>query len=134
MVVTLKHAIKIAAPRPAIYHALTDQDAMRGWHLGSVEGVIAPGEVLTLTTKPGSRFSWRTESLAPDAAIVQTAMEGSGSSVGKTLTFKLADLDDGRTLVELSDGEWSESDPHLPFCNTHWGKALHNLKSYIEKA
>ncbi|MGN8119716.1 SRPBCC domain-containing protein [Labrys sp. 22185] len=132
--VTLKHAIKIAAPRAAIYRALTDIDAMRGWHLGTVDGAVAPGEVLTLAPKPDTHFSWRTEALEADSAVVQAAIEGTGSTIGKKLMFKLSDLDDGRCLVELTDGEWSESDPHLPFCNTHWGEALHNLKSYVEKA
>lgn len=130
---TLHHAIKIAAPRAVVYRALTDLGEMAAWHLGSVEGGIAPGKILTLTPKPGMRFGWRTEKLETDALIVQSTVEGSGSSVGKTLTFKLSDLDDGRTLVELTDGEWSASDPHLPFCNTQWGEALVRLKSHVEK-
>lgn len=132
--VTLKHAIKISAQRRAVYLALTDLEAMRRWHVGTVDGAISPGQVLTLTPAPGKRFGWRTDRLEADTAIVQTAVEGTGNSVGKTLTFNLSELGDGRTLVELTDGEWSETDPHLPFCNTHWGEVLHNLKSYVEKS
>lgn len=132
--VTLKHAIKISAPRNAVYLALTDLEAMRRWHLGTVDGAILPGGLLTLTPAPGKRFSWRTDRLEADTAIVQTAVEGAGSSVGKTLTFNLSELADGHTLVELTDGEWSETDPHLPFCNTHWGEALLNLRSFVEKS
>lgn len=132
--VTLKHAIKIAAPRAAIYRALTDLEEMAAWHLGGVEGAIAPGEIMTLTPKADLCFGFRTETLEPDRSVVQTEVDGPGSSVGKRLTFTLSDLDDGRTLIELTHGEWSESDPHLPFCNTHWGEVLHRLKSYVEKA
>ena len=131
--VTLKHAVKICAPRGAVYQALTDLEAMRGWHLGTVEGAIVPGQVMTLTPKPGQRFSWRTDRLEPDVAVVQTEVEGPGSSVGKILTFTLSDLDDGRTQVDLTHGEWPEGDAHLPFCNTHWGEVLHRLKSHVEK-
>jgi len=130
--ITLRHAIKIVATRTAVYRALTDMDEMGAWHLGSVEGLIASGEELVLIPKPGIRFAWRTESLEPDSRIVQTCTEGSGSSPGRTLIFSLADGDDGRTLVELSDGEWQSDDPHLPFCNTHWGEVLHRLKDYVE--
>ncbi|WP_321968942.1 SRPBCC family protein [Paraburkholderia tropica] len=131
--VTLHHAIKIAAPRSAVYRALTDLDEMNAWHMGGVQGTIAPGEVMTLTPNPHLRFSWRTETLEPDTKVVQTEVEGPGSSVGKTLTFLLSDLDDGRTQVDLTDGEWPDGDPHLPFCNTRWGQVLDHLKSYVEK-
>jgi len=131
--ITLRHAIKIIAPRVHVYRALTEIDQMAAWHLGSVEGMIAPGEVLTLIPKPGTRFAWRTDRLEPDAKVVQTSIEGSGTSPGRTLTFALADSDDGRTLVELTDGEWQGDDPHLPFCNTHWGETLHRLKAYVER-
>ncbi|WP_337013856.1 SRPBCC domain-containing protein [Pantoea sp. AS142] len=132
--IILKHAIKISAPRSTVYIALTDPEAMRRWHIGTIEGTLLPGQVLTLTSASGKRFGWRTEKLEADSFIVQTGVEGMGTSVGKTLTFNLSDLDEGRTLVELADGEWSERDPHLPFCNTHWGRALHNLKTYLEKS
>lgn len=130
---TLRHAIKIVGGRTDIYRALTDVTEMAAWHLGSVEGAVYPGEVLTLTPKPGTRFAWRTDRLERDTEIVQAAVEGSGTSRGKTLTFRLSDSDDGRTLVELSDGAWRDDDPHLPFCNTHWGEVLHRLKDYVER-
>ena len=132
--ITLRHAIKIVAPRANVYRALTDMDEMAAWHLGSVEGAITPGEQLILTPKPGTRFAWRIEALEPASRIVQTCIGGSGSSPGRTLTFALVDGDDGRTLVELTDGEWQSDDPHLPFCNTHWGEVLHRLKDHVERA
>jgi hypothetical protein len=24
-------------------------------------------------------------------------------------------------------------DPHLPFCNTHWGEALNRLRAHLER-
>lgn len=130
---TLRHAIKIVAPRADVYRALTEISEMTVWHLGTVEGAMAPGEELVLTPKPGTRFAWRTESLEPERRIVQSCVEGSGSSPGRTLSFDLADSDDGRTLVELTDGDWQLDDPHLPFCNTHWGEVLHRLKDHVER-
>lgn len=59
-------------------------------------------------------------------------MEGPGNSVGKTLTISVSDLPDGRTLVQLSDGEWQEGDPDLPLCNTRWGEALASLRNSLE--
>lgn len=131
--ITLHHAIKIVALRHEVYNALTDITQMAAWHAGKVEGEIAPGKVLTLRPKNETYFSWRTEILEADVRIVQTSLLETGSQAGKTLTFTLSDLTDGRTLVELSHGEWLPEDIHLPFCNTYWGEVLFQLKSFVEQ-
>jgi uncharacterized protein YndB with AHSA1/START domain len=130
--VTIQHAAKIAADREAVYRALTEIEKMAGWHVGSIEGKIAVGATFFLEHQPGKRFGWRTEQLEPGTRIVQTYIEGEGSSAGKSLTILLSDLDDGRTQLELSDGPWSEGDPHLAYCNTYWGGALSKLKTRLE--
>jgi uncharacterized protein YndB with AHSA1/START domain len=130
--VTLQLAAKIAADREAVYRALTEIEKMADWHVGAIGGEIAVGATFFLERRPGKRFGWRTEQLEPGARIVQTYIEGEGRSPGKTLTILLSDLDDGRTQLELSDGPWSEGDPHLAFCNTYWGEALSNLRTHLE--
>jgi uncharacterized protein YndB with AHSA1/START domain len=131
-VVTLQHAAKIAADREAVYRALTEIEKMADWHVGSIGGEIAVGATYFLERRPGKRFGWRTEQLEPSTRIVQTYIEGEGCSPGKTLTILLSDLDDGRTQLDLSDGPWSEGDPHLAFCNAYWGEALSNLRTHLE--
>jgi len=130
--ITLHHAIKVAAPRPAVFNALTDISQMAAWHAGKVEGDIAEGKVLTLRPKSDTHFSWRTETLEANVRIVQTSLLETDSQAGKTLIFTLADLSDGRTLVALSHGEWAPDDVHLPFCNTYWGEVLFQLKTFME--
>jgi len=129
---TLRHAIKIAANQTAVFDALTDLDQMAQWHLGTVSGAMAEGQTLVLDPKPGQRFAWRTETLQAPTSVVQTAVEGSGTSPGRTLSFELAPAADGRTVVTLTDGTWADDDPHLAFCNTHWGEVLVRLKAHVE--
>jgi len=130
--VTLRHAIKIAASRDVVYRALTDIQGMQGWHLGAITGKIAEGDTFYLERRPGLRFGWRTDRLLDGNKIVQTCIEGPGASDAKHLTIDLIDLPDGRTLVELHDEGWSEDNPHLPICNTYWGEALSHLRAYAE--
>jgi uncharacterized protein YndB with AHSA1/START domain len=132
MSVTLRHAIKIDGSRERVYKALTDIDEMAAWHQGNTGGNIEIGSVMSLSPKPGLSFTWKTEDLVENERIVQTCVDGPGTSAGKTLTFALSDADAGSTLVELTDGEWPDDDDHLPFCNAHWGGVLHSLKQYIE--
>lgn len=131
--VFLRHAIKVAAPRSQAFKAVSEVREMAAWHLGVVEGDIAAGSVLYLTAKPSLRFGWRTDEIIPNERLKQTCIEGPGSSAGKTLRIDMSDLADGRTLVELTDGEWRANDPHLPFCNTRWGEVLHRLREYVER-
>ena len=133
MNLTLRHAIKIDAPRDRVYKALTDIAEMSAWHQGTVEGAIAVDSVMYLNPKPGMKFGWQTKELVNNERVTQTCVEGPGNSAGKTLTFALSDADAGLTLVQLTDGEWSNDDEHLPFCNTHWGGVLHQLKKYVEE-
>ena len=132
MTVTLRHAIKISAPRHAVFTALADTTEMAAWHLGVIDGVVAVGETFRLEPKPGLAFSWRTEEIVTDETIRQVCVEGPGNSAGKTLIFNLSDTEEGDTLVNLSDGVWSADDPGLPFCNTRWAEVLLRLKQYAE--
>lgn len=131
---TLHHAINIKAPRRRVYQALTQPGEMSHWHLGGVEGDIAIGATLTLTPRPGLHFSWRTDALEADQSIVQTCIQGAGTSTGKRLTFQLSDTGTGLTTVTLTDGEWADDDPHRAFCNTHWGDVLNRLKHHVEQS
>ncbi|MEW5290349.1 SRPBCC domain-containing protein [Erwinia papayae] len=127
----LCHAIEVDASCEKVYQALTQVNLMVAWHKGRVTGEIAPGKEFHLLTEKGLDFGWRTESLSPPHDIQQICIKGPGNSVGKRLHISLKASDKG-TLVTLTDGEWSEDDPHLPLCNTHWAGALHNLKSLVE--
>ena len=130
---TLRHAIKVSAPRARAFEAVANKREMAAWHLGVVEGEIAVGAVLYLAAKPTLRFGWRTDEIARGERLRQTCVEGPGSSAGKTLTISMSDLPDGGTLVELTDGDWADNDAHLPFCNTRWGEVLHRLKEFVER-
>ena len=130
---TLRHAIKIDAPRDRVFKALTDVAQVGAWHLGRVEGKIAVRSVMSLTPKPGLKFCWETKEIVKDKQLAQSCVEGPDNSVGKNLVFSLSDAGGGVTAVHLTDGDWDDADPHLPFCNAHWGEALHCLKRYVEK-
>ena len=129
---TLRHAIRVGASRDAAYHAFTDIARLAGWQLGRVQGEVRVGKTLTIERHTGLHFGWRTDELDPGHKIVQTCVEGPGSSAGKTLTITFSNETDSKTLVELSDAGWHDNDPHLPLCNTYWGEALTRLRSYLE--
>jgi uncharacterized protein YndB with AHSA1/START domain len=116
--ITLEHAVKISAPREAVFSAFTDHAKLAGWHIEKIEGEVAPGKTVYLERRPGLRFGWKTEVLDAGKKIVQTCVEGPGSSVGKKLTILFSDEPDGRPLLRLSDSGWHENDEHLPLCNS----------------
>ncbi|WP_413715422.1 SRPBCC domain-containing protein [Serratia ureilytica] len=129
---TLKHAVKIKSTLEKTFKALTEISEMQCWHLGKVSGDISVGHNVYIDVG-NDRFGWRTDKLIPNAYLEQSMISGSKDGQGKVLSFHISPLSDGRVLVELIDGQWDEESSHLPFCNTHWGIALHNLKAYLEK-
>jgi uncharacterized protein YndB with AHSA1/START domain len=96
---TLRHAIKINAPRDRVFSALANADEMAAWHIGGVDGDIAVGSTFRLNPKPGLVFGWRTEEIVAGERIRQQCVEGPRNSAGKTLTFTLSDDAEGTTLV-----------------------------------
>ena len=72
MSLTLRHAIKIAAPRDRVYKALTDIAEMSAWHQGMVEGAIAVDSVMYLNPKPGMKFGWQTKELVNNDCFKKT--------------------------------------------------------------
>ena len=54
------------------------------------------------------------------------------SSCSFRLPWTLSDDTEGTTLVTLTDGQWLDDDPNLPFCNTRWAEVLFHLKEYVE--
>jgi hypothetical protein len=70
-ITTLHHALKINAPRHRIYEAPDRSSSNSEWHLGGIEGSVETDGTLTLTPKPGVRFSWQTELLQEDVSITQ---------------------------------------------------------------
>lgn len=131
MTATLRHAIKISAPRDRVFHALTDIAQMAAWQVGSVDGDITVGSSFYLRPKPGLMFGWRTDEIVLNERIRQVCIEGPRNSTGKTLELRLSD-DDMGTLLTLTDGDWLEDDPDLPFCNTRWAESLLRLKQFVE--
>ena len=78
------------------------------------------------------KFGWKTCEINGIERLVQECVEGPAGSLGKQVVFSLESTGPASTLLELSDGKWAEEDPHLPYCNTHWGGVLYRLKTYIE--
>src|SRR5260370_10405804 len=104
MTVTLRHAIKISAPRHRVFTALSDTGEVAAWHVGGVDGEIAVGATFKLNPKPGLVFGWRTEELVSDETVRQVCVEGPGNSAGKTLTFYLSENHWGPPLGQLTGG------------------------------
>jgi uncharacterized protein YndB with AHSA1/START domain len=130
--ITLKHAVKIAAPRDVVFRAFTEIAELANWHLGTIDGEVEAGKTFHLERRPDLRFRWRTDRIDAGNKIVQTCVDGPGFSRGKTLTIDFSDEPDARTLIQLNDSGWHEQDKHLPLCNTHWGEALGRLRDYLE--
>jgi uncharacterized protein YndB with AHSA1/START domain len=87
------------------------------------------------SSSPGeSHFDGASLRLSPDSRVRWECTEGPGQAAGTRVTFRLVEVPDGRTQIELGDDGWNEGDRALKTCNTLWGILLGHLRAYAETA
>jgi uncharacterized protein YndB with AHSA1/START domain len=124
---SIRHELKIAAPRAEIIEALTKEPHLERWHGAKV---TSDGRTLRLEYPSGVTFQWRVAAISPGRVTWQ-CVEGPGRSTGTQATFELTEAGDGRTAVVFEHSGWSDGDPNLRKCNTLWGFLLHQLQQHL---
>lgn len=128
----LKHAIKINSTPERVYNLLTTVEDLNSCHSLNVSGEIALGKKLKL--KDGSKslaFEWETLILEPHKHLKQVCVLGPGDSIGRKLEFFISKENNNKVILKLNHYSWKDND-HMPYCNTHWGSLLANIKSFLE--
>lgn len=126
------HEIKIRAARATVFDALTTKSGMQGWHTAHVDGDGSMGSTWHLEFPDAPSFDWQVTTSTTNECVEWECVAGPGDSVGTTVTFDLADTDDGRTLVRHTHAGWPDEEGNFRKCNTLWGVLMHHLKQYAE--
>src|SRR5262245_47742454 len=129
----IHHEMKIKAPPDQVYEALTTARGLKSWHSARVEGDGAPGHAWRFVHTGRPTFEWQVAECSAPTHVVWRCTEGPGDSVGTSVAFRLAQADDGRTLVELVHAGWPGAHANFRKCNTYWGVLLHHLRQYVEE-
>lgn len=127
----LKHEITIKSDLNSVLLALTTQKGLKGWHTGQVDGSGEVGNQWVMHFEGKPDFVWNIDSSTTNI-VSWTCDSGPGSSRGTKAEYKLIDLADGRTKVELVHSGWDENEANYAKCNTLWGALMHSLKDYVE--
>ena len=67
-------------------------------------------------------------------SLLAAAVSAKAGAFRPSSTLVIGVDESGRVEVSLTDGEFANDDPHLPYCNTYWGGVLQRLRAYVEKA
>lgn len=128
----IDHEIKIHAPAPRIYEALTTLAELRKWHTAATEGDAGTGGVLTMQPANGPLFEWKVTRVDPDGLVEWSCVKGPGRAAGTRVRFVISPTDGGRTLVEFVHADWPDAGGNFRKCNTLWAILLFNLRKYME--
>ncbi len=130
---------RIAKPVHEVFEAVADPKQLSGYFTtGGAQGRLETGATVTwdFADFPGA-FPVRVERVLQDREIVlhwEAARDG-GSSYDTTVTMSFEALEDGRTLVRISEAGWREGDAGLKAALGNcegWTGMLCALKAYIE--
>ncbi len=137
----LKVSGRIAKPVHEVFEAVTDPGKLSGYFTtGGAKGRLATGATVTwdFADFPGA-FPVHVVEVVDDKRIVFNwgAAEGTGAdpSGNTRVTMIFEQLDDGRTLVTITEEGWKETQKALDACigNTEgWTGMLCALKVYLE--
>ncbi len=141
MDVKLKVSGRIAKPVHEVFEAVADPAKLSGYFTtGGAKGRLATGATVTwdFADFPGA-FPVHVIEVVDDKRIVLNwgAAEGTGAdpSGNTTMTMAFEQLDDGRTLVTITEEGWKETQKALDACigNTEgWTGMLCAMKAYLE--
>ncbi|MBX7501797.1 SRPBCC family protein [Qipengyuania sp. YG27] len=129
----------ISKPPHEVFEAVADPDKLsRYFTTGGAEGRIEPGATVMWDFHdfPGA-FPVQVIEVVPDERIV-LEWEGepdAGYNVTVTMTFKPVDGDAGRTLVEIAEEGWRETESGLKGSYNNcmgWSQMLAALKAWVE--
>ena len=141
MDVKLKVSGRIAKPVHEVFEAVADPAKLSSYFTtGGAKGRLATGATVTwdFADFPGA-FPVQVVEVVDDKRIVLHwgAAEGTGAdpSGNTTVTMAFEQLDDGRTLVIITEEGWKETQKALDACigNTEgWTGMLCAMKAYLE--
>jgi hypothetical protein len=77
-------------------------------------------------------FRWKFVEIKPNL-VRGECLEGPGTASGTTVTFRLSDTGDGRTVVECDRSRGLAGEARaFHICNTFWGMLMDHLREYAE--
>ena len=124
------HKITIAAPKDAVYRALSTVDGLAAWWTTTTTGESAPGQRIEF--RFGTHVSpMRVEALEANERVSWRSEEAGSEWSGTQVTFDLSE-DAGRTTLLFGHRAWREATPFLAHCSMKWATFLLSLREYAE--
>jgi len=125
--------IDIAAPRSAVYEALTTTAGVAGWWTTKNETTGTVGDVNTYWF-PGAPMSYDLRvAEARDGELVRwQCVAGPPEWVGTTVRWTLSSPSEGATLLLLDHEGFPAVDPMYRMVTLGWAQMVMHLKRYLE--
>lgn len=128
---------RISKPVDEVFEAVVNPDHLSSYFTtGGARGRLVAGTEVTWDFHdfPGA-FPVLVEEVVPNEKIVLRWETGDGGDTWTTVAMTFHQLDDGRTLVRISEHGWPETDPGLKSCLGNcegWTGMLCAMKVWLE--
>jgi uncharacterized protein YndB with AHSA1/START domain len=141
----IHHVFDVAAPRPAVFEAITREKGLSAWWTTTVHAEEGVGALVKFTfarpgekdergrVLPGFAPQMRIVELEPDSLLVWECVGGAEPWLGARITFSITDERPGAVRVRFTQGYAKElSADEFGIYNYNWAYYLESLRLFCE--
>ncbi len=129
--IAIRHQFHIAAPREAVFKALTTIAGLSNWWTTETSGSTATGGVIDFRFGPVWKNSMKVNEQQENSLLDWECVEGANDWLGTHITFRL-DENEGKTRVNFEHSGWNEANEFFASCNFSWARYLESLRQYCQ--
>ncbi len=129
----IRHRVAITASPERVYQAIATTEGLSDWWTrDGVRGTPSEGSCLEFFFgQPAPAAVMEVARLDPGTQVRWRCVGGADEWIGTTLTFDLADGDDG-TVVLFTHADWRSPSDFMAHCSARWAYFLLSLKQLAE--
>ncbi|MFI5150220.1 MAG: SRPBCC domain-containing protein [Bacteroidia bacterium] len=129
---SIKHLFHIAAPRAAVYEAITTISGLAAWWTRQTSGSPDAGGIIEFRFGPVYLNKMKVKELKLNESVTWEYVGDTPDWMGTVFTFKL-DENEGKTRIRFEQANYKEQNDFYAQCNFSWGRYLVSLREYCEK-
>lgn len=127
----IRHYLSIDAPAATVYHAISEEEGLRGWWTPGAVARPKAGSIAEFTFGDRYHNKMRILRLERDRLVEWECLEGDREWVGTRFLFDL-EAEGERTILRFCHGNWRQMTDFFASCNYQWAYYLRSLKAYCE--
>jgi uncharacterized protein YndB with AHSA1/START domain len=127
----IKHNLTIKTTADKIFHALTNEEGLKGWWAKDTTAKPEVGFVNVFTFGSKYRNEMKVTKIVPNKKVEWQCINSVEEWVNTTLSFDLEEKD-GKTILRFRHSSWAAATDFFAHCSYDWAIFMRSLKLLCE--